>query len=241
MALTNKLSAIGDAIRAKTGKTDLLTLEQMPVEIAAIETGGGSSGTTGLAAYLNGETTTLYDDTVTSVRQYAFYSGTNNSSYTPIRVVDFPNVITINQYAFGNQYFITKFNFPKLETLGERGCMYCKAVTEINLPSIKTIGQYAFFCNSANIGNLKKIDLGKQVTSIAAYAFQYHSNLETVIIRSNSVCTLSNSNAFSNTGSRYFYVPAALVSSYQSATNWSSYKSYIRAIEDYPDICGEVA
>lgn len=40
MALTNKLSAIGDAIRAKTGKSDLLTLEQMPVEIAAIETGG---------------------------------------------------------------------------------------------------------------------------------------------------------------------------------------------------------
>lgn len=41
MALINKLNAIGDAIREKTGKSDLLTLEQMPVEIAAIETGGG--------------------------------------------------------------------------------------------------------------------------------------------------------------------------------------------------------
>ena len=41
MALINKLNAIGDAIREKTGKTDLLTLEQMPIEIAAIETGGG--------------------------------------------------------------------------------------------------------------------------------------------------------------------------------------------------------
>ena len=41
MALTNKLSAIGDAIREKTGKTELLTLDQMPVEIKAIETGGG--------------------------------------------------------------------------------------------------------------------------------------------------------------------------------------------------------
>lgn len=36
MALINKLNAIGDAIRAKTGKTDLLTLDQMPTEIAAI-------------------------------------------------------------------------------------------------------------------------------------------------------------------------------------------------------------
>lgn len=41
MALTNKLSAIGDAIREKTGKTDLMTLDEMPVEIASITTGGG--------------------------------------------------------------------------------------------------------------------------------------------------------------------------------------------------------
>ena len=39
MALTNKLSAIGDAIREKTGKSEKLTLEQMPVEIASITTG----------------------------------------------------------------------------------------------------------------------------------------------------------------------------------------------------------
>lgn len=41
MALIDKLSAIGDAIREKTGKDDLLTLDQMPGEIQAIETGGG--------------------------------------------------------------------------------------------------------------------------------------------------------------------------------------------------------
>ncbi len=36
MALTNKLSAIGDSIRAKTGKTELLTLDEMPTEIDSI-------------------------------------------------------------------------------------------------------------------------------------------------------------------------------------------------------------
>ena len=41
MALTDKLSAIGVAIREKTGKSELLTLDAMPTEIAAIETGGG--------------------------------------------------------------------------------------------------------------------------------------------------------------------------------------------------------
>jgi hypothetical protein len=44
MALIDKLSAIGDAIRAKTGKTDKMTLDQMPNEIASIQTGGGGGG-----------------------------------------------------------------------------------------------------------------------------------------------------------------------------------------------------
>ena len=39
MALINKLNDIGDAIRAKTGKEDKLTLEQMVSEIGSI-TGG---------------------------------------------------------------------------------------------------------------------------------------------------------------------------------------------------------
>ena len=43
MALTDKLSAIGDAIRAKTGKTDLIQLDQMPTEIASIKGGGGGA------------------------------------------------------------------------------------------------------------------------------------------------------------------------------------------------------
>ena len=40
MALTDKLTAIGNAIREKTGGTDLLTLDQMPTEIANIQGGG---------------------------------------------------------------------------------------------------------------------------------------------------------------------------------------------------------
>lgn len=46
MALIEKLSAIGVAIREKTGKSDLLTLDQMPDEIASISGGGGGDGPT---------------------------------------------------------------------------------------------------------------------------------------------------------------------------------------------------
>lgn len=43
MALTNKLTAIADAIRGKTGKTDPLTLDGMATAIAGIQAGGGGS------------------------------------------------------------------------------------------------------------------------------------------------------------------------------------------------------
>lgn len=42
MALTDKLTAIGDAIREKTGTTELLKLDEMPGVIANISGGGGS-------------------------------------------------------------------------------------------------------------------------------------------------------------------------------------------------------
>ena len=40
MALTNKLKAIADAIRAKTGSSEKLTLDGMASAIANISTGG---------------------------------------------------------------------------------------------------------------------------------------------------------------------------------------------------------
>ena len=80
------------------------------------------------------------------------------------------------------------------------------------------------------------------VTSIAATAFDTCSALTTVILRKNQVCTLANVSAFNSTpiksGTGYVYVPSALVDSYKTATNWSTYAAQIRAIEDYPDICG---
>ena len=48
MALTSKLTAIADAIRAKTGETGKMTLEQMPAKIGAISGGGGGFDTSQL-------------------------------------------------------------------------------------------------------------------------------------------------------------------------------------------------
>ena len=39
MALTDKIKAIADAIRTKTGTTDIMTLDEMPAKIAGISSG----------------------------------------------------------------------------------------------------------------------------------------------------------------------------------------------------------
>ena len=89
--------------------------------------------------------------------------------------------------------------------------------------------------------NLEKIDFDV-LEEMKDADFYRCSALTAVIIRSPAVCTMSNSNAFKLTpiasGTGYIYVPAALVDSYKAATNWSAYADQIRAIEDYPDICG---
>lgn len=47
MALTDKLTAIADAVREKAGTTDAMTLTQIAEAIAAIQTGGGGAFTSG--------------------------------------------------------------------------------------------------------------------------------------------------------------------------------------------------
>jgi hypothetical protein len=83
------------------------------------------------------------------------------------------------------------------------------------------------------------LDFAK-VTHIAEFAFAYSYFLETLILRGDTVCTLSATNAFTSTKiaskTGYIYVPRALVDNYKAATNWSGYQ--FRAIEDYPEICG---
>ena len=111
-------------------------------------------------------------------------------------------------------------------------------ITEISNNRVTSIGNYTFqSCKSLTTADFPL------VTSIGSYAFQSCTSLTTLILhKSDAICTLSSTNVFNSTaiksGTGYIYVPSALVESYKSATNWSTYADQIRAIEDYPEITG---
>lgn len=62
MALTDKLTAIANAIRSKTGETEKMTLDQMPTKIGAIETGPSIQESKTVEITLNGTTEVIPDD-----------------------------------------------------------------------------------------------------------------------------------------------------------------------------------
>ena len=84
MELIEKLTAVADAIRSKTGGTDEMTLDQMAAEIAGIQTGGG--GTDLSAGLLMGTLTEYESEEVTNLRGYAFYQ------HTTLQRVILPNL-----------------------------------------------------------------------------------------------------------------------------------------------------
>ena len=81
MALTDKLSAIGDAIRAKTGKEEKLTLDQMPDEIAGIS--GGVL--TPLVATENGVYDPTYETVTVTWDEATEYDGALSVDGIPLR------------------------------------------------------------------------------------------------------------------------------------------------------------
>lgn len=240
MALTEKLTAVADAIREKTGKTATMTLAEMPTEIASISGGGG--GGDELADLLTNKMTTL-NSNVTSIRQYAFRGA------TALVEVNLPEATSIATNSFYGCSKMTVFTAPKLKTIASNAFNGCSILPDIVLPSLTAGGEYIFrYCYE-----LLTVDFSV-ITNIAKNMFYDCRRLTAVILRSSTMATLANTSAFTNCyhfhGTKnstynpdglqdgYIYVPAALIEEYKAATNWSTLASQFRAIEDYPEITG---
>lgn len=173
--------------------------------------------------------TEFKDDRITTVRQRAFHNCVN------LVTVDLPSAATINYGSFGGCNALTSLNIPAVTKIESHNAFSnCKALKEIVLPSCSHIGQGAFsFCF-----RLEKVDCAAPGSlEIGNSAFGSTTALKALVIRSNSVATMANKNALQESsiyyGTGYIYVPSALVDSYKSATNWSTYANQFRKLEEW--------
>ena len=122
-------------------------------------------------------------------------------------------------------------------SIGRYGLSNCTKLTSVVLPAVQVTNANAMLGCSA----LTQADFSN-LQHIQHSTFYGNKKFATLIIRTQAVAKLDATSAFKDTliasGKGYVYVPSALVDSYKTATNWSTYANQIRAIEDYPDITG---
>lgn len=101
-------------------------------------------------------------------------------------------------------------------------------ITTLISAAVKLRGHSLRYCRK-----LERAEFTK-VTEISAFALSDCASLAKLIIRTESVCRLTNTNAFANTNSLLLniYVPDSLVDSYKTATNWSTYADQIKPISE---------
>lgn len=113
---------------------------------------------------------------------------------------------------------------------------YCNltGVRSVTFMYLQTIAGLCF----DGCSDLEKADF-HAATSFGTQVFSRCYKLRALVIRTETMCTLSNSDIdFFFSGIPYIYVPSSLVETYKADSAWSNFSSYFRAIEDYPDICG---
>lgn len=122
MALTDKLVAIADAIRKKTGKTDKMTLNQMAVEIDEI-----ASGNTEVEDALLTRTLTSYEnDRITELGRYGL------QGMRLLETVSLPNLVKTAIDAFSECTALKHVSLPKYTGLEGGSKMFhsCSALTD---------------------------------------------------------------------------------------------------------------
>lgn len=178
-----------------------------------------------------------------------------NSFYNCYQIenVSLPLLSVLNQYDFSNCYKLKNLSIPLLSDIyGEYTLSHCYSLNDLDLSKVTRVSPNAFrhsgfgtitLPSCSSIGamgenvRLSTIDLGKQI-AISGSNFANACSLCHLILRSESMCTLSGSSAFGNTpianGIGWIYVPSDLIESYKTASNWSAYASQIVSIDEYP-------
>lgn len=267
-ALDTALTDIADSIRAKTGKTDPLTIEQMPSEIEGIS-GGGADHSAEDAIISRSISGSYENDRITKVGNAAFANCTNLTS------VSLPNCGILGDGAFSVCRKLLSASLPNCESVSGSAFYTCQSLNSVDAPISKTLGAQAFrqsglltfngplvtsvgdscFQGSTRLTSvtlplvttvpsgclrsctkLERVDLGA-ATSIVRTAFTDSAALETLIIRTETLCTIADASVTLRgskiaAGTGYIYVPDELVDAYKEETNWVVFANQIRGLSE---------
>ena len=177
------------------------------------------------------------------------FAGTSDKKNTDLRTISLP-LWTGSSFSEGNGFSnssvgifayctaLTSVSAPELQSLPNQMFSYCQALEEAVFPKVSTVNNGVFnYCS-----NLKKIDLGGAITRLSSAFMANASKVTALILRGVTTVPTLGSSTFNGTavksGNCYVYVPKELEATFKVASVWSNYASMIRAIEDYPDICG---
>jgi hypothetical protein len=168
--------------------------------------------------------TEVNNGTVTTIGKHAF------ANCFSLTTANFPAVTTISDNAFYCCITLTTVSFPACKTILGYAFWQCKRLATASFPAATTIGQATFaYCSSLATANFPA------ATTIGSSAFYNCNMLTSLYLTGSSVCTLVKSNAFGTTpidgystvAGTYgtIYVPASLLTAYQTATNWAYFSS----------------
>lgn len=240
-ALDAAMTYTANRIRNKTGGTDQIAWDSAKGFGDAVDAIAGSDEDAIIQRTISGA---YSNDRITTVGACAFLG------CQALTAIDLPNVTQVNLNAFESCVRLSTINLPKVTAL-DRGVFTNSAIQEANFPLVTTIGDNCFYTakhltsanlplvtslpiNSFRLSTIQTADFAA-VTNINRTAFTDCQSLTTLIIRTSSVCVISDisialrgSKIASGTG--YIYVPDDLVNSYKAATNWVAFADQIKPI-----------
>lgn len=233
-------------IRNKTGGTDQIAWDSAKGFGDAVDaiTGGGADHSAEDAIIDRSIAGAYSNDRITTVGACAFLG------CQALTAIDLPNVTQVKRNAFEACTYLQTINLPKV-TAFDRGAFTNSAIQQADFPLVTTIGDGCFRqarnLRSANLplvtelpaeafreSTIQTADFSA-ITNINRTAFTDCRSLETLIIRTPSVCVISNISVALRgskiaAGTGYIYVPDNLVDSYKAATNWVALANQFKPI-----------
>ena len=195
-------------------------------------------------AYCQGLETVTIPNTVATIYSYVF------NYCDSLKYITIPSSTTkINSYCFQYCRTIKGVSIPRsVTTIGEYSFQYCYIIKHLTIPSsvttidrtsinniytlqnltipegVTTLGNSAF----SSCYSLTSLTVPSSVTSIGNSAFSGLYGVKEYHIKPTTVPTIGT-NAFTNIQSDcIIYVPSAKLNDYKTASNWSTYASYMQ-------------